>query len=499
MRPQGPDREWTMAKRVSADTITEITTSRAFFEPGQAVPSSVPTVEQLINDIRSQLAARLQTAETAERNGTYNPDARPRQQTVAEAQKDKSEFEQIIKEIPAGFRLAPVLYNRISTDENATIKQEYSFKVRPSFMRFLAKEHADELKDLGICQYGIDRMAQGLDPVNTQGEPYSVNVDHIIERAGSGKWGKTKSTDQDQAADFGDSFNVNHFGNFMLLPEKIHEFKNALNDLQKASYTSVGNSKWILMMTPERNEAFSGFVCPKLDASHRLAGLETRPYDDFKRVEHGQYILAVTLSKVDDMRNMDGMLQTVRGLIKKADALNDKVAVLAEKEQKETGASAFRKAFRDAVHKNAKTEDYVDNMVRPALKDVTDYVTNLYDRLAAKLDEPKERAAFWEFAHFFRSPKMRDLRMDIEALPFEEASEMHEKFNVLNLKINSVCDRLDAEGKAARAERESRPANDDSFRNGFNSAGRTPRQGQNDNRPRGPVARDDFGRKQRVR
>ncbi|MDE1151531.1 MAG: hypothetical protein PW788_03250 [Micavibrio sp.] len=493
-----------MAKRVSADTITEITTSKAFFEPGQAVPSSVPTVEQLINDIRSQLASRLKTAEAADRNGTYNPDARPRQQSLAEAQKDRSDFEQIIKEIPAGFRLAPVLYNRISTDENATIKQEYSFKVRPSFMRFLANEHAAELKDLGICQHGIDRMAQGLDPANAQGEPYSVNVDHIIERAGSGKWGKTKSADDDQPA-FGDTFNVNHFGNFMLLPEKIHEFKNALNDLQKASYTSVGNSKWILMMTPERNDLFSGFVCPKLEAGHRLAGLETRPYDDFKRIEHGQYILAVTLSKVDDMRKMGDVLNTVCDLIDRADSLQGKVAALAERERKDNGSSTFNQAFRDAVHKDGKVEDYVDNMVRPALKDVTDYVTTLFDRLTVHLDDQKQRAAFWEFAHFFRSPKMRDLRFDVEALPFEEASEMHEKFNMLNLKVTEVCDRLDAEGKAARRLRDqSNPANDDSFRNGFNGAGRNggsnPR-GQNDNRPHrgGPVTRDDFGRKQRTR
>ena len=175
-------------------------------------------------------------------------------------------------------------------------------------------------------------------------------------------------------------------------------------------------------------------------------------------------------------------------------SLKGKVVELAQQEDKSKPGS-LRSRFNAAVV-SADASDHFEKMVRPAVKDMTDYTVALFDRLSAHIETPRERAAMWEFAHFFRSPRMKDLRYDVEALPFEEAFEMHAKFNALEKKLDAVCDRLDAEGKAIREERYYRKG----FNNSSNDNRADNRHGQQDNRPpRQPVVRDEYGKKIRQR
>jgi hypothetical protein len=443
-----------VAKRVSADTITEITSNPAF-RGRQTAESPPPTAEQLTDRIRQELADRVAYAQKLLASGappSADPYAPRPEVRLSRALADQKLFEELLREVPKGFRLSPVLYSRIDAKAKEELTQEYTYHVRPRFLKFLAENHADELKDLGICERGVERMRQGLDPANDSGQLYSVNIDHIIERNGSGVWGAAKEKDPDQP-DAGEKFHPNHFGNFIILPEKIHEFKNKLNDLQYASDTPHGGNKWVLMMVPERNAAFSGFVCPKQDPSHRLAGLDLRPVDDFKKTEHGEFIVNTTLTELAELKEMGGLRQIVQGQIAEADRLRTTVAELAARQeaQKKPG---LRKAFNDAVAKEPATKTHLDNLVRPALRDVTSYVKKTFDELSAKTSTSKERAAFWKFARFFRSQPVRDLQMDVEALPFEEASDLHRSFLQLKKDVTKVCDRLDAENKARYQKQE---------------------------------------------
>lgn len=466
-----------MAKRVSADTITEITSNPAF-RGRQTAESPPPTAEQLIDRIRQDLVDRTAEARKMVASGappSTDPYAPRPEVRLARALEDQKQFEEMLKEVPKGFRLSPVLYSRIDAKAKEELTQEYSFQVRPRFLKFLADNHAEELKDLGICDRGVERMKQGLDPVNEHGLLYSVNIDHIIERNGSGVWGASKEKDPDQP-DGGEKFHPNHFGNFIILPEKIHEFKNKLNDLQHASDTPHGQNKWVLMMVPERNATLSGFVCPKQDPTHRLAGLDLRAMDDFKKTEHGEFIVNTTLHGLAEFKDMGSVRQIVRGQIAEADKLRTKVAELAAEQdaQKKPG---LRKAFNDAVAKEPATKAHLDSLVKPALSDVTHYVKKTFDELSAKTNTSKERAAFWKFARFFRSQPVRDLQMDVEALPFEEASELHRSFLQLKKDVTKVCDRLDAENKARYQKQENESVPD--FRQDNNPPARnTPPQGQ---------------------
>lgn len=437
-----------MAKRVSADTITEITTSPGFRNP--APIESTPTPEQLTEVIRQELAERVERAKAARAAGLPPPDG----DNLWQLERDQKRFEDMIKEVPQGFRLVPVLYARVDAQAKQELTHEYSYHVRPRFLKFLAENHADELRKLGICEAGIERMRGGLDPADEQGNLYSVNVDHIIERNGSGLWGAQREADPDQPG-FAPVFHPNHFGNFILLPEKIHEFKNLLNDVQNASETPRGQNKWILMMVPERNEQMSGFVCPPQDPSHRLHGLDLRPQDDFKKIEHGEYVLSTTLAELAEFKEMGKVRETVRGLIAEAERQRMTVAELAALQAQGKKRGSLSKTFNEAVDPQART--HVDNLVRPALKEITGYVGALFNQLSAKTETPKERAAFWKFARFFRSQNMRDLQSDVEALPLPEAHELSRSFRRLSREITQVCDRLDAEAKAAKAAKPPEP------------------------------------------
>jgi hypothetical protein len=111
------------------------------------------------------------------------------------------------------------------------------------------------------------------------------------------------------------------------------------------------------------------------------------------------------------------------------------------------------------VKRNPEVDEHIERLVKPAVSDVNAYVTGLFKKLSAKTGTSKERAAFWKFARFVRGKSMKNLQLDVEALPFAEASDLTRSFRQLNKDVTAVCDRLDAEAKArfAKETRESIP------------------------------------------
>jgi hypothetical protein len=202
------------------------------------------------------------------------------------------------------------------------------------------------------------------------------------------------------------------------------------------------------MMAPERNAQFSGYVCPKQDPSHRLAGLDLRQMDDFKKIEHGQFIVNTALHELADLKEMNGVKAIVWDQIAQADAAKTTVAELADLQAKGKKKGDLRKAFSDAIKATPEVEAHVENFVKPGLVEAHNYMRKLFTDLSAKTETRKQRAAFWSFARFFRSQPVRDMQMDAEALPFAEAADIKNNFRQLARDVTTVCDRLDAESKA---------------------------------------------------
>lgn len=452
-----------MAKRVSADTITQITGAAAFRED-QKPASAPPTTEELIEKTRTRLQKETIAAkawlDAADPENERTIEQRTKD--VVQAEANEKLFEELLKDVPKGFKLAPTFYSRITMEENDAIKQEYSYHVRPRFLKFVGENYAGDLRKLGIAEEGIERMKNGLDPEDADGKKYNLNVDHIIERAGSGTMGKTKSPDPD-SPHCRETFDINHFGNFILLPEPVHEFKNKLNDLQVASDMPYGKGKWILMMVPERTAKNHGFVAQPQPANSKLEGVTAH----YPGINHSRYILDVITAEIAEMKETGNIRNIVRGLV--SEAGDQKVAEAADLDARKK-KGGLRQKFNDAIAKDKDSEFIVNGLVRPAIKDVTDTLTKLFRHVSYDTAGRREQD-FWDFARLFRSQQVKDLRVDIEALPVPEAAEMHRAFNLLEKDVNALADKLDAAGKARRAANPNprpKPVNDNGAKKPFN-------------------------------
>ncbi|MDI1228462.1 MAG: hypothetical protein PSY14_12330 [bacterium] len=444
-----------MAKRVSAETITEITGAPGFGEQKTPIPAA-PTVQQVIDKTRLRLAKQVFAAEA------WLDAADPENERAIEmckkdvklAKESQLMFEELIVDVPKGFKLVPTFYSRITTDENNLIKDEYSFSVRPRFLKFLGDNYGDDLRALGIPDAGIERMKGGLDPSDGNDTFYRLNVDHIVERAGSGLMGKTRSPDPDNGNRM--AYNVNHLGNFVLLPEQVHEYKNKLNDLQVASDMPFGKGKWILMMAPERNDIHHGFVAQPQPSNSKLRGLQEKPLLSY----HAQYSATTMAREISELKQLNGMRPLVRGMIETAEAEQTTVAELAETQARQK-KGGLRKSFNDAVSKDVESDILINGLVRPAIKDLTDSFASLYRKISKSTAQPRERDAFWDLLRLYQGDEVTNLRADVAALPVPEAAEMVNVFRQLDADFNKLAAKLKAEDAISRANRPA--SNDDKF------------------------------------
>lgn len=394
-----------MAKRVSAGTITDITSDPDF--AGAAPVPKAPTSKELVRDIRRNLN-RLENK--ARQLLERHPDDPGRTTALARATEQRKEFERIIATLPDGFALAPVWYSKIPQEKNARVQDEYLDRVRREFLKFVGANYEKELLALGICQHGVDRLKKGIEAADKDGNIYDLSIDHIVERSGSGLWAETASKRPDPDNPSGrDAFPVNHFGNFILLPEKIHQMKNALNTLQRIEDGGALESRWMLMLVPERTEAEPHFVAPAQKPGHPLHGVERRPPDVFRKISHAAFI-------VDQTR------KSIRAVLShEAIAANDNKAPLAE-------------VFDRAAKKDPAVKAALDD-VRPQLDEAHGLVKGLFNEVATRRKLPKGKRAYEAFVEFFDGRQTHRLRDAADQMPFVEAKRLRESFDEISRLI----------------------------------------------------------------
>ena len=170
-----------MRKTVNSKSILEITKQAAYALPKHPEPRPQDILFKKKN--RGALVYAFQKAQ-------LNPRKIP-----SVSGRDLGRANDALNNIPKGFNLASLVYTRLPKGQNKAVYKEFSSTVKPRFMMFLAKYQKDDLKKLGICDYGIKRMSRGLEPSDKNGHLYALSVDHVIERSGSGKMGQEKSID----------------------------------------------------------------------------------------------------------------------------------------------------------------------------------------------------------------------------------------------------------------------------------------------------------------
>ncbi len=237
-----------MKKDVTKKTVkylSELTT-------GDHVPDvEPPSVSFFIKKINAKYLALIAQAEIKMMNTSSN-----RHKDKYLKQKERycqklEKFKKLVEDIPDGFSLAPVMYTRISGGQNKKIEKEFSTYARPRFMIYLAENHSDDLKNIGLCEYAIGRMKKGLEPADKDWNFYNLTVDHIIERSGSGKLGYQKKYDRKTGQYMRPTYQVNHFANLILMPHDIHsDIKNFINEMQNLPSMNKGSSLWSLSLVP---------------------------------------------------------------------------------------------------------------------------------------------------------------------------------------------------------------------------------------------------------
>lgn len=176
--------------------------------------------------------------------------------------KHRKKLQAAIDILPEGMKLIPVYYTRISKEQNQATMKEFLQKVAPAFYKKLANENEKELLEAGFCQYSIDEMKKGHIPADKEGRYYPYDLDHIIERSGSGPMAFTQEEDLDwpnsDPEKSTNTFQVNHLGNLYLIPMSIHDIKNTINKYQLINIEE-GETRLIYMAVPEKEEGSPSF------------------------------------------------------------------------------------------------------------------------------------------------------------------------------------------------------------------------------------------------
>ena len=253
-----------MKRDVSKKTVKHLSELTTGFRASDVHP---PSVKFFIEKIKLKYLAMISRAEL--NMEASNSDGRKEKYSQQkENYKTKlKQFKKTISNIPKGFSLSAVMYSRISGEQNRKVEKEFSTYVRPRFMIYLAENHSDDLKKIGICKCGIERMRNGLEPTDKNWNFYNLTVDHIIERSGSGELGRKKEYDKKTGQYMHPTYKVNHFANLILMPHSIHnDVKNFINELQDLPSMNEGDSVWSLSLVPTgRTVGESCVYVPKND------------------------------------------------------------------------------------------------------------------------------------------------------------------------------------------------------------------------------------------
>ena len=300
-----------MGEKITSSNITQKTFQAAFDKPAKVPPSP----ETLIENIRTKLQAKIDAKDTKDNK---------KLKAAISAKRKLKKLDEMLADLPNDMELATVLYVKVPSTKSKRAYAEFCEDVKPAFLKYLAKNHADDLKRLGICDEGVKRMCIGLEPADKKGNQYSLSVDHIIERSGAGRMSFEQETDphlKNADPHAKPSLKVNHFDNLILLPNKVHHrMKNFINDLQNLSDTLVaGECRWAVMLVPKRVEGQCPYIfIPRADKVDKY-GAQVEPLsfkNKLSRLHYATTRLKSSLKRFNEIPLVTSLNSTLNDLAK---------------------------------------------------------------------------------------------------------------------------------------------------------------------------------------
>lgn len=396
-----------MDKLVGAENITEISVAGAFVDDFPPPPDALQTLRML------------------EQKARKNP------QDTYEAG-----FLRALTRMPTDMVPVPVLYSRIGYLENKEIWHEYNTVVLPQYLRFLAENHAADLRTLGICEFGIHRMKCGLYPANEEGALYEISVDHVIERAGSGVYGRRKSKDPFLPADAPETFEINHIANLCLMPTSVHSrVKNAINDMQ-AAYMQVceSDSGWTVMAVWQRPQPGKGHIYIPGGADRKKFPITPRKNIRFERyLRDAGFMMDQACQALLDFKKQPSAQSAFRKVLRGA-----KFAGIRPEKALAQDISLTR-IFMDTLDEQARK--VLAGRIKPVVHEAVRKLEETY-KLALEELRAGNRTKAQQFKQVYQGTSdfdfkygARDLRLLIEALPLSEQTSAARIFDDMEQKI----------------------------------------------------------------
>jgi len=255
-------------ERVSSDNISGMSNSLTTGDMFNQV--SAKQAGMVYRELISKIESRIEkaTGKTASHNVVILDDNGREKNIFRDETKRLQNLEKefislVNSDIPEGFELVPVWVNsKLDQKELEETYNEFSEKVRSDFIKTVAEQNEDELKKHGFNEYAISLMKTGY--ILRSAFPY--NIDHIMERADSSKLSTEKEADPNNIHSSDPVRKINHFNNLIMLPEKVHEFKNALKrvQLEICDGDEDNSPKYLLMLVPKKNEDGKvNYICGK--------------------------------------------------------------------------------------------------------------------------------------------------------------------------------------------------------------------------------------------
>ncbi len=236
--------------------------------------AKIPTVMELKGALFKKFYDELKNPETTTK----------RRKSV---RKNIKKLGKIFAEKPKHHSFIPVYIEKISNEHGFETYKEFALDKQTSknYVKLLATEHVEELKQKGLCEFAIKRMEKGLFPFNEQGKPYDLNFDHTMERFYSGRVSTTKSVDPNAPEQQGEVLEINFTNNLRLLNGNTEEdIKNDLNRLQRIKDLETGASGWVMMSIRDEIIGASNLIdLPENDETQKAYTIDINP--KFAKVE----------------------------------------------------------------------------------------------------------------------------------------------------------------------------------------------------------------------
>lgn len=425
-------------KLVSTANISQITSS-AEMVGKKSETLTIPTAEDLAAQIRRDLLHQIDLAETFRKDHHSNKRYSLARKFNAVARSHSlalTEFDELLDRVPDGFELVPVYYTEVNSTASDAAGREFRNLVKPDFLRHIATHHADELRALGISASGIHEMNQGRMPYK---DPYvdrwALGVDHIVERHGAGRWSRDEAEDENNKALFSEVLKVNHFANLILLPEGVHEYKNKLRNVQSFGLEHEGQGKWMLMLTPIRDEKHSGFVCPAQTSYPEVFGFRpnwrgdivTRIQDIRSDVKEFFKLFDCIVEDPDGLKVMDEFKAAAARqsiLTQQSASVANMVGQMGFLPFVQSDAK-LQETFNTYAHKLPASEEAIFKKMPPLLEKITQDLLELEtDILSTDLTNESNARRYALFQDFVQGYRMGRFRNEVSIMPLKEADLM---------------------------------------------------------------------------